>query len=204
MDKTTALKIIFECAKKYETNFLNKNVLFICSSNAEKITFMEATFLAQNFLHMTGVKFEKNKELQPKVFYNLAVSKRLSTKHFLMNTDGTTELKLKVLPMLLSPNMSAKMIGDYNTYNPKLVTEKLVGGIKGCMGFVLDKETHFYAPNTVLCADIRDYITNQRQILAVLKKNITDRNYEELVYMSKASKTINIPKPFEYLNNYFK
>lgn len=203
MDKKTALKIILDCAEKYKNNFLNKNVLFICSSNSGQIMFMEAAFLSQNFRHMTGVKFEKDKELEPKVFYDLAVSKRLSTKQILMNPDGTTELKLTVLPMLLDSNMSARMIGDYNSYNPKLVTEKLVGGIRGCMGFVLDQDIGFYAPNTVLNMDMRDYITNQRRILAIFKKNINDCNYEELVYMAKSSKPVHIPKPFEYLNSYF-
>ena len=36
-----------------------------------------------------------------------------------------------------------------------LVAEKLAGGVKGCMGFVLDEETGYYTPNTVLNFDIR-------------------------------------------------
>ena len=58
------------------------------------------------------------------------------------------------------------------------------GGIKGCMGFVKDKD--YYAPNTVLKEDIRNVTSSpQHRIVATFIKNISDDKYTELSYVAK-------------------
>ena len=64
--------------------------------------------------------------------------------------DGTTQLKLEVMPRLISKNLSATMICDYNSRNPKLVTDKLAGSTAACMEFVTTGPADRYVPNTVL------------------------------------------------------
>ena len=54
------IKRICESAKKYKNNLLNKNIIFIFENKKkQKIEYIEVLFLAQNFLHFTGIKYEK-------------------------------------------------------------------------------------------------------------------------------------------------
>lgn len=96
--------------------------------------------------------------------------------------DGTTLLKLEVLPRLISKNLSATMIGDYNSRNPKPVTGKLAGSTAACIGFVTTGPADRYVTNTVLKIDIRDYINNQVRVLAVYRKSMDADLYEEATY----------------------
>lgn len=124
----------------------------------------------------------------------------MSEKSFEINPDGTTELKLKVLKMLLSKNMKASIIGDYSEYNPKLYTEKLAGGVRGCLGFVKDNNG-YYVPNTVLNVDIRDKIINNQRILIMARKSVDDKEYNEIVYKAKNVdfEELCMPTEFEYI-----
>lgn len=80
------------------------------------------------------------------------------------------------------------MVGDFSARTPMLVTEKLTGGVKGCMGFVFDEQTGYYAPNTVLNFDIRTYLTNQLRIVATFRKKKKEAEaYSEIVYAAKKS-----------------
>lgn len=138
---------------------------------AQKISILEMQFLTTGFMHLTGVKFQKGR-VAAGAFFDKCLDKRLDPEEFEMAADGTTEMKLRILPMLFRKNLSANMVGDFSARTPVLVTEKLAGGVKGCMGFVLDEETGYYAPNTVLNLDIRTYLTNQLRIVATFRKNI--------------------------------
>ncbi len=84
---------------------------------------------ATNFLHLTGLKVKKHKynadgientndsddTISAKEFYEKCLAHRLSASDFEFARDGTTPLKLDVLPRLISKNLSATMIGDYNS-----------------------------------------------------------------------------------------
>ena len=93
------------------------------------------------------------------------------------------------------------MIGDYNARRPALFTEKLVGGIRACVGFVYDRSRKCYVPNTVLNIDMRDNITNRLRIIATYRKNRKDDQYYEVVYKAKKIDwtKIKFPKEYEYL-----
>ena len=69
---------------------------------------------------MTGFKTNINANQ----FFDLCVNRRLKENDFEFADDGTTQLKMQVLPKLVNKNLSAKMIGDYNNFYPKLYTEK--------------------------------------------------------------------------------
>lgn len=82
------------------------------------------------------------------------------------------------------------MVGDFSARTPMLVTEKLTGGVKGCMGFVFDEQTGYYAPNTVLNFDIRTYLTNQLRIVATFRKKKKEAEaYSEIVYAAKKNQS---------------
>lgn len=88
---------------------------------------LEVQFLTTGFMHLTGVKFPKEK-VTAGAFFDKCMNRRLNPDEFEMAADGTTEMKLKILPMLFRKNLSANMVGDFSARTPVLVTEKLAGG----------------------------------------------------------------------------
>lgn len=121
------------CAKQYRANLANKNILFICQDKHKGISANEFSFDASNLLHLIGLKIKKPKykvddtdnTISAKEFYEKCLAHWLSTDDFEFAKDGTTQLKLKILSRLISKTLSATVIGDYNSRNPKLVTDKL-------------------------------------------------------------------------------
>ena len=203
MDKKEALKILFLCADQYQNNLVNKNLLLMCAnSSMNKVVAVEMQFETKNFLHLTGVKFKTGKRLPPDTFYTWCLTRRLSLNDFELAEDGTTEQKLSILlPIVSSASLSANMIGDYNARRPALFTEKLVGGVRACVGFVYDKARKCYVPNTVLNIDMRDNITNRLRIIAAFRKSRKVEQYAEVVYKAKKIDWLKIkfPKEYEYL-----
>lgn len=57
---------------------------------------------------------------------------------FWFSGDGTTTLKLQVLPFVLAKNLNANSFGNFGGNSIRLYTEKLAGGVKGRIGFVKD------------------------------------------------------------------
>ena len=137
--------------------------------------------------------------------YNLVlpslVVHKLSPDDFSFAPDGTTQLKLEILPQLMVKNISAKMVGDFNGCNPKLYTEKLAGGVKACLGFVKTPYSE-YVPNTVLNIDIRTATRLPLQVIATYRRKRSDSVYNELVYKAKKIDWDNItfPKDYDYLS----
>lgn len=110
-------------------------------------------------------------------------------------------MKLEVLPTVISKNLQAKMIGDYNSSKPRLYTEKVAGSTNACVGFILDQTMQKYVPNTVLQEDVRDMTKNALRVIAVYRKAITALQYEELTYTAKKFdfSEVEFPEEFKYL-----
>lgn len=207
-DKKSALSVIFKAAEAYEKELRNNNLLFICSNKHKQISYLEVEFNASNFMHLTGVKISKHFKQQlnssgkyANKFYEMCLNKRLSPDDFDFAEDGTTALKLDVLPTLMKKNLSANAIGEFGVRTVKLYTEKIAGSIKGCMGFVHDNKVNKNVPNTVLKTDIRDSANEIKRILVTYRKKKTDTHYCEIVYAAKNVDwdTVNFPKEFDYL-----
>lgn len=141
------------------------------------------------------------KEITAIPFYEKCLDHKLSPDDFEFAEDGTTMLKLEILPSLITKNLSASMIGDYNSNKPKLYTEKLAGGVKACMGFVSDTASGFYVPNTVLKEDIRDNVSNWLRIIAIFRKPVAYKKYTEITYMAKKTDwtRVRVPDFYRYL-----
>lgn len=179
MTKQEAIKIITRCAKIYDAELNNKNILFV-SQGKNSINYLETRFAANQFKHLTGVFFNGSSQH----FLRLCIDGKLSLKSFNMNPDGTTEMKLSILPNIVSIHKTARMIGDYRHTKPYLITEKLAGGIQGCIGFVKDND--YYIPNTVLREDIRDLlVVPYAKIIMILSKPITSKVYTDITYKAK-------------------
>ena len=199
MTKDDVVRIIINCAKMYDKNLNEHNLLFIVTDKTGNLSTYEMIFLPNNFMHMCGVKFREGKKLDAFTFYNRCLNHRLSPDDFELAEDGTTEMKLRVLPSLLTTNLSANMLGDYIGNKPMLFTDKLAGGSRGCIGFV-NRIKNFYVPNTVLNVDIRDVIKDKKRIIITYRKHKNERKYQEIVYKAKNIDWNNFKYPDEIEN----
>lgn len=202
MKKEAALKIICDCAQTYHEVLEGRNLLFVCAGPNGQISTLEIVFTGSNFLHMTGVKFRTVPRLSASEFYSRCLHHRLRPSDFDLDPLGYTELKLAVLPSLLKPNLGANMVGDYNGSHPLLVTDKLAGNVKCCLGLVTDPQKQpFYAPNSVLNLNIKDVTHDTRRILATYRKTIAEAQYSELIYKAKKVRweDVQLPEAFAYL-----
>lgn len=148
MNKEEALTIIISSAKYYEENLENRNIMFVFQEEQNKIKYIETVFLPRNFLHLTGIKIINQNIKSSTEFYHLCLKNQLTISDFEFNSNGTTPLKLKILPQILKIHKITKMIGDYNNIKPYLSTKKIAGGIHACLGF--KQEGNYYIPNTAL------------------------------------------------------
>ncbi len=204
----SALSTILKAAEKYEENLRDYNLLFVCHDKHKRISFFEVEFNASNFLHLTGVKitshfkrsFNSKDEFANK-FYEKCLNKRLSIKDFNFASDGTTQLKLDVLPALMQKNLSANSIGDFDAYTFKLYTEKIAGSTKGCMGFVKDQNIDKNVPNTVLKTNPKFLSKETKRILVTYRKKKKDEKYSEIVYFANGIvwENIKFPNEMDYL-----
>ena len=207
--KEEAIEIVVSCAEAYSRELLNKSLLLVCQDKHNQVGFMEFFFYDRNFLHLTGLKPKRrsskdnngDESQNSKDFFYNCLSHTVSPEDFEFAPDGTTQLKLGILPHLVCKNLSANMIGDYSSARPKLYTEKLAGGTKGCMGFLIDGVTNRYVPNTVLNEDIRNIVGNWARVILVYRKEITEERYSEITYAAKKTEwdKITFPEQYQYL-----
>lgn len=187
-----AIRIITESAHQYHTHLENKNILFI-NQNKSNYDYIETCFLPRNFMHLTGVIVDKSK-ISSNYFYKKCLSNALSPKDFDIAQNGTTEMKLTILPQLMKIKINAKMLADYDNTKSVLITQKMIGTVTACMGFVLDKD--YYIPNTALKEDIRDItIKPQKRIVLIMEKHILENQYSTVSYQAKNTNL------FEVLSN---
>jgi hypothetical protein len=113
----------------------------------------------------------------------------LNLEQFSFSDNGTTPLKLEILPHLMEIYKNARMVGDYDNTRAYLYTEKIVGGVTANLGFVKDKnypESGFYVPNTTIKDDIRSITLKPVQrILAIWLKKASDSKYPLLTYFAR-------------------
>jgi len=99
MKKEDAIKILVDCAKLYHENLINNNLLFVFGT-VECVRYFESIFLAQSFMHLTGIS--TNNGVDNTEFYNMCIGRSLSPMDFELKKDGTTKMKLLVLPQVMN------------------------------------------------------------------------------------------------------
>lgn len=204
--KEDAIKIVTACAQKYRDELDGNTLLFVCIDKHNTISCFEFSFRPENFMHLTGLKLIRNTGGESEMvgaadFYSRCLNHRLSPRDFEFSDDGTTVMKLAVLPAVISKNLSAKMIGDYNSSKPRLYTEKLAGNTNACVGFKKDAAAGVFVPNTVLREDLRSNVRGYVRVIAAYRKKQSDEKYRELTYAAKKFdwSKITLPAPFEYI-----
>lgn len=200
MDKRRAIQIMTKAAKLYRDNLEDQKVLFLFAvpSDVKKqlqkekkilssIQGYEVAFHRYNFLHLTGVRLNKEGTASAIHFYQKCLDKRLTEKDFVFAKDGSTGQKLDILERMMLISKNATMIGDFTDRGPKLFTEKVAGNVCGCIGFVQDKNTKLNVPNTLLKKDIRDVTARPTyKIYAVISKHYTEEKYSNIVKIDKS------------------
>ena len=191
MEKKEALGIIYSAVEAYDANLLNCNFLFVHRSGNELLTF-ETVFLKRNFFHLTGVFIDEKAIVSANSFYNICLRKRLRQDEFDFYPDGTTVKKLEVIKRLMELPSCAHMIGYYNGSNLHLKTDRIIGNVFACLGFVFDDQVKHFVPNTALKVDCRDVIAGSPiTVQAILKKSNQSHEYNEICSIRK---TISIDK----------
>lgn len=211
--KKDAIKIVTSCAQKYKDELDGNTLMFVCADKHNTISCFEFSFRPENFMHLTGLKTirnatelrDANREdaeiISAADFYRKCLNRKLSPRDFEFADDGTTDMKLDVLPSVVNKSLSAKMIGDYNSPKPLLYTERLAGSTKACVGFKRDSITGLFLPNTMLKEDLRSNVRGYVRVIATYRKRQSDEKYQELTYAAKKIdwSSVKLPAPFEYI-----
>lgn len=192
-------------AALYHANLEDQKVIFLYGMPAEirkqlqleggkplSIKGYEAAFHRYNFLHLTGVRINSSSVDSAIHFLEKCLDNRLTQEDFSLAKDGSTAQKLDILENMMGIKRNVTMIGNFTDNGPKLFTEKAVGGICGCIGFVRDRNTGLNVPNTLLKKDIRDITASPVQkVYAVFSKKYMEEKYSVL---EKVDKEIDIKK----------
>ena len=196
--KEEARKKVLNCAKQYQKKLLNKKLIIIYRERRDnKIRYIEVVFHERNYQHLTGLELiDKNGNVlhnQSQNFYRKCIENKLGTHEFRFKPDGTTQLKLAALPVLMDITKITKISGDYNGVRPYLFVDKLIGGVNFCLG--LRQEEDVYVPSSALLEDIKKLTIAPSQVLAILEKNISDTTYFTVKHVAKGLNLNNITLP---------
>ena len=120
MNQKQALSVIYNCAKKYNDNLKDYNIMFVIEDKRikEKIYFVESMYYIHNFLHLTGIDYISNKNLKnASIFYSNLLKGKISYKQIKFKNPTTTELKLQILYNLCTIDKTAKFINKMDIKN---------------------------------------------------------------------------------------
>lgn len=181
LDKREVLRQVVSAAKKYKENLLGRNYLIISKKKHMDFKYWELKFEKKQFAHLTGLETT----LSSSHFYQKAIGGRLSVRDFNLREDGTTELKLEVLPLLMEFKDKIRVVGYFEDCSPRLMTDVLAGNHQGALGFVKD-EKDCLVPNTCLKCDTRFRVDSER-IVMILSKKFEDKEYKKVEYAANKS-----------------
>lgn len=198
-----AIRIITTAAKDYHISLNKKNYLFIYKNKTTNlIEFFESVFLPRNFQHLTGLDFidsNKNPIHNASFFFQKCLHSALKENEIQFKADGTTELKLQALPLIINFLKSSKMTATYNCSHSKLYIDRLVGTTNFCLGFT--KDNNYYVPSSCLLEDIRNLTNTPNQVIAIFSKH-ADKSittYTDIRYISKKIDLSQLILPAELL-----
>ena len=162
-----------------------------------KIRFIEVIFHKRNYQHLTGLELIDNQgkvlRNQSVNFYRKCIENKLGLNEFKFRQDGTSQLKLTALPILMDITKITKITGDYNNIKPYLLVDKVIGGVNFCLGLTL--EDNVYVPSSALLEDIKNLPNVPSQVLAILQKDINDIKYTNVKHVDKGLTLKNLTLP---------
>lgn len=208
--KEDARRRVLNCAKQYQQNFLNKELIIIYRDRqCNNIRYIEVIFHERNYQHLTGLELiDSNGNVlnnQSRNFFRKCIENKLGLDEFRFKKDGTTHLKLEALPVLMDVTKITKITGDYNDVRPYLFVDKVMGGVNFCLG--LSREGSVYVPSSALLEDIRKLTEAPSQVLVIMEKNIATDIYSIVKHVAKGLNlnTVKLPEQINsmiQLDNY--
>ena len=163
------------------------------------VRYIEVVFHARNYQHLTGLELIDKKgnvlRNQSMNFYRKCIENKLGLEEFRFKKDGTTQLKLEALPVLMDITKITKITGDYNNVRPYLLVDKVMGGVNFCLG--LSKENNVYVPSSALLENIKRLTNAPSQVLAILEKDVGADIYSTVKHVAKGMNLKNIILPQE-------
>lgn len=195
-----ARRRVLNCAKQYQQRLLNKKIIIIYREKRDNvIRYIEVVFHERHYQHLTGLELiDKNGDVlhnQSMNFYRKCVENKLSVDELRFKLDGTTQLKLEALPVLMDITKITKITGDYNNIRPYLFVDKVIGGVNFCLG--LSRDDNVYVPSSALLEDIKRLTEAPSQVLAILEKDVDADIYSIIKHVAKGLNLSNITLPQE-------
>lgn len=193
-----ARRIVMKYAKQYQINLLGKKFIFIYRDRSDnQVKAFELKFEKGNYQHITGIEMIDEdgnmREHVSKLFYSKCLNNKLSKEEIQFKKDGTTNLKLLALPVMMGIHKVTKIAGDYDYSRPYLVADKVIGNVNFCLGLRLADE--YYVPTSALLEDIKKLTKVQSQVLAILSKEQGEDIYSNIRHVAKGLNLNNIKIP---------
>ena len=197
-----ARSIVMRCAKRYDSNLLNKKFLIIYRDRKDNLVkSLEIYFGKENYQHLTGIELvDKRGNVRKHVaelFYEKCVNNKLRKDEIKVKSDGTTNLKLAALPVMMDIQKVTKIKGDYNNQRPYLIADKLIGNVNFCLGLLLDVKNEYYVPASTLLEDIKQLTSMPSQVLAIFSKEKGEMVYKNVRHVAKGLNLNKIELPKE-------
>ena len=182
--------IVMRCAKQYKRNLLNQLFLIIYRDRKDnQVKSLEIYFGKENYQHLTGVELVDQygyiRHHVAELFYEKCVSNRLRKDEIKLRADGTTDLKLAALPVMMEIQKVTKIEGDYNNRRPYLIADKLIGNVNFCLGLLQEEKKNYYVPASTLLEDIKKLTDSPSQVLAILSKGKGEKKYSAIRHVAK-------------------
>jgi len=162
-------------------NLAHKSVLFVTDSQDNSSGF-EALFMPNNFKHLTGVAKDN---INPVVFYNRAIGRKLSTRDITFDERGFADMKLDVLQSLMNIHKTARMVGEFDGLSERIVADKFAGTTVSAMGFNLVNS--LYVPVTALRESVSNVTgkASRSRVVAIFVKSKADILYKHITYIAR-------------------
>ena len=202
--KEEARAIAMQCAKIYNKKLAGNKFIFIYRDKLDNdIKFFEVYFGKENYQHLTGLELideEGNvREHVAELFFDKCINNRLGKNEIQFKKDGTVNLKLAALPVLMKIHEVTKIAGGYNGIRPYLVADKLVGNVNFCLGLIQDSNNDYYVPASSLLEDIKKLTNAPSQVLAIFSKENSESRYKKLCHVAKGLNLNNLKIPQEIM-----
>ncbi len=189
---------LIRCARSYEKELNNRNLLLVCMDKHHRLSLIEVSFRARNFMHLSGIRLRDPMSIPADTLYSRCISHRLAHKDTTLAPEGITPSKLETLSLVADNCLSAGLVTDWNTDNPVIYTDKFPGGFKGCIQLARDSETGIFVPCDMRKASIHRLSKGFTRVIATYRKGADEDRYSEIVHTAKGTDWSRISFPDEY------
>lgn len=110
-------RILLNCAKLYESKLKDKEFLILYKDrDSQTVKHCEILFQGKNFQHLAGIIFVdkdgNERSHNSAYFYQKCLEQKIGASELKQKNDGTTLLKLSVLPSVMDFSKLARIIGS--------------------------------------------------------------------------------------------